>query len=120
RAVGRRVILGAHIGIAGGIGEAPGVAKRIGCEAIQIFTKSPQMWKGAPLTEEAARSFSEGVRREGLAASAVHHGYLVNLANPKPQARATSLRAFVDELQRAEKLGVDALIFHPGAHMGSG
>jgi deoxyribonuclease IV len=31
-----------------------------------------------------------------------------------------SRKAFLDEIQRAELLGVDGLIFHPGAHLGSG
>ncbi|HYK93057.1 MAG TPA: deoxyribonuclease IV [Thermoplasmata archaeon] len=112
--------LGAHIGIAAGLAEAPATGRRIGCDAIQIFSKSPQMWKGPPIPPEAAAGFAEAVRREGLRATAVHHGYLINLASPKKPMLAMSRRTFVDELERAERLGVDALIFHPGAHLGSG
>jgi deoxyribonuclease-4 len=114
------VRLGSHIGVAGGLDKAPAVAQRIGCEVLQIFSKSPQMWKGAPLSDEVAEGFKAGVRATGLKDPAVHHGYLLNLANPKPAARAISRTAFVDELGRAEKIGADFLIFHPGAHMGSG
>lgn len=112
--------LGAHLGVSGGLGKVPALGKRIGCEAIQIFAKSPHMWAGAPLDESAAAAFRDGVRSEGIRATAVHHGYLLNLANPKPASRAISQKAFIDELQRAEKLGAQALIFHPGAHLGSG
>ncbi|HZY92194.1 MAG TPA: deoxyribonuclease IV [Thermoplasmata archaeon] len=112
--------LGAHIGISDGLAEAPAIGRRIGCESIQIFSKSPQMWKGPALPDEAAAGFAEAVRREGLRATAVHHGYLINLASPKKSMLAISRRTFVDELQRAEKLGVDALIFHPGAHLKAG
>ena len=114
------VWLGAHIGIADGLPEAARTGRRIGCDAIQIFAKSPQMWAGPPIAADSAEAFRAAVRAEGLRATAVHHGYLANLASPKPPMLARSRKAFSDELARAELLGVDALIFHPGAHMGSG
>jgi deoxyribonuclease-4 len=114
------MILGAHVGVAEGLAEAPATGRRIGGESIQIFSKSPKMWAGPPIPDDAADSFRAAVKREGLKATAVHHGYLVNLATPKAPMMERSRKAFVDELQRAEKLGVDALIFHPGAHLGTG
>ena len=112
--------LGAHIGIAEGLAKAVRAGRGIGCESIQIFAKSPQMWAGPPISPEAAREFRAAVRTEGIRATAVHHGYLANLASPKPAMLERSRRAFVDEMQRADLLGVDGLIFHPGAHLGSG
>jgi deoxyribonuclease IV len=114
------MLLGAHIGIANGLAEAIRDGKGIGCECIQIFAKSPQMWNGPPTSPEAANGFREAVRQEGIRATAVHHGYLANLASPKRDMLDRSRRAFVDELGRAELLGVDGLIFHPGAHLGAG
>jgi deoxyribonuclease-4 len=114
------VFLGAHVGIAGGLAEAPVTGRRIGCDAIQIFSKSPQMWAGSPLSEESARGFADAVRAQGLKATAVHHGYLANLGSPKKAGLARSRRAFHEELERAERIGVDALILHPGAHLGEG
>ncbi|MCI4330283.1 MAG: deoxyribonuclease IV [Thermoplasmata archaeon] len=112
--------LGAHVGISEGLPEAVSSARGIGCEAIQIFSKSPQMWKGPPIAGDAAEAFRGAMKREGLRSSAVHHGYLINLATPKRPMLELSRRTFVDELQRAELLGVEHLIFHPGAHLGSG
>ncbi|MCL4308283.1 MAG: deoxyribonuclease IV [Candidatus Thermoplasmatota archaeon] len=112
--------LGAHLGIAQGLDVAAAEAERIGCESLQIFAKSPQMWKGPPISPEAAAGFRAAVAAHHLRATAVHHGYLLNLAHPSDARRAQSERAFRDELDRAELLGVDALIFHPGAHLGSG
>lgn len=111
---------GAHIGIADGLPEAPKVGRGIGCDAIQIFSKSPQMWKGTPIPDASAAEFRAAVQSQGLRSTAVHHGYLINLASPKKAMLARSRVAFVDELERAEKLGVAALIFHPGAHLDSG
>jgi deoxyribonuclease-4 len=78
------------------------------------------MWAGPPVPDDAAQAFRDATRREGLKATAVHHGYLANLASPKKPMLARSRTAFRDELGRAEKLGVDHLIFHPGAHLESG
>jgi deoxyribonuclease IV len=113
------VILGAHIGIAQGLPEAVTELRKIGGEAIQIFSKSPQMWAGPPVAPEAAAAFREALRTQGVRASAVHHGYLINLASPKRAGLARSRRAFWDEIGRAELLGVDGLIFHPGARLDS-
>ncbi|MGI0140719.1 MAG: deoxyribonuclease IV [Thermoplasmata archaeon] len=112
--------LGAHLGIADGLDHAVTEAKRIGGDCLQIFAKSPQMWKGPPISDAAAAGFRTEVERVGLHATAVHHGYLLNLAHPLAERRTQSVTAFIDELGRAEKLGADALIFHPGAHLGSG
>ena len=112
--------LGAHIGIADGLPEAVRQGKAIGCEAIQIFSKSPQMWAGPPVAPEAAVAFRAAVTAEGLLNTAVHHGYLINLASPKAFMLRRSRTAFLDEIRRADLLGVDGLIFHPGAHLGSG
>ncbi len=109
--------LGAHLGIADGLDEAVRQARAIGAESLQIFSKSPQMWAGPAIPAEAADRFRVAVRSEGLRATAVHHGYLLNLASPKREGLERSRRAFRDEIQRAELLGVDALVFHPGAHL---
>lgn len=114
------MLLGAHVGISHGLADAAHEGHRIGCEAIQIFSKSPQMWEGPPIAPEAANAFRAAVRAEGIVATAVHHGYLLNLGTPKRPMLRRSRRAFLDEVRRAELLGVDGLIFHPGAHLGSG
>jgi deoxyribonuclease IV len=114
------MFLGAHLGIADGLSEAVHEAHRIGCESLQIFSKSPQMWAGPPIAPEAAAAFRAAVVEEKLRATAVHHGYLINLGSPKRPMLERSRRVFLDEVRRAELLGVDALIFHPGAHLGSG
>jgi deoxyribonuclease IV len=114
------VLLGAHIGTSDGLAEAVRQGRQIGCEAIQIFSKSPQMWAGPPIRPEAAAEFREAIRTDGRLVTAVHHGYLINLGSPKAFMLRRSRTAFKDEIGRAELLGVDGLIFHPGAHLGSG
>jgi len=114
------MILGAHLGIAGGFTEAVKAAGEIQADCVQIFSKSPQMWDGPPVSPEAAEAFRQAVRASRVKATAVHHGYLLNLASPKAEMLDRSRRAFLDEIARADLLGVDGLIFHPGAHLGEG
>ncbi len=114
------MILGAHLGIAKGLTQAVDDLRSIGGEALQIFSKSPQMWAGPPIAAAAAEAFRSAVRDRGVRATAVHHGYLANLGSPKPDMLRRSRTAFLDEMRRAELLKVDGLIFHPGAHLGSG
>ncbi len=114
------MFLGAHLGIAGGLPNAVAEAEKLSLESLQIFSKSPQMWAGPSIPPDAARAFREAVGADGLRATAVHHGYLLNLGTPKPEMLERSRKAFLDEIARADLLGVDALIFHPGAHLGSG
>jgi deoxyribonuclease IV len=112
--------LGAHLGISGGLPEAVREGRKIGCDSLQIFSKSPQMWSGPAIAPTAAQEFRAAVLSEGIRSTAVHHGYLANLASPKPFMLKRSRAAFLDEIRRADLLGVDSLIFHPGAHLGTG
>lgn len=114
------MLLGAHIGTSDGLASAARTAREIGADAMQIFSKSPHSWKGAPIPPENAAAYREERARRSIRASAVHHCYLTNLASPKPTVQAQSRAAFLDDLGRADLLGADHLIFHPGAHLGTG
>lgn len=115
------MLLGAHVSIAGGVALAPENGARIGCEAIQIFSRSPRMLrKTKPLTAEEARAFRDGLREHGIRRAVIHGNYLINLASPKKSLLTVSRTAFVEELERAQQLGVADVIFHPGAHLGKG
>ncbi len=112
--------MGAHVSITGGLRLAPARGKEIGCEAIQIFSKNQRQWKAKPLDEEEAEAFKAEVGRAGLASVAIHDSYLINLADTEEEGLEKSRAAFVEEMERAQRLAVRYLIFHPGAHKGAG
>ncbi|MGB6554413.1 MAG: deoxyribonuclease IV [Candidatus Binataceae bacterium] len=113
-------LLGAHVSIGGGVSEALIRGKELGCDAIQIFTKSSRQWASKPYTEEEVAAFKRNWRETGIAIVIAHDSYLLNLGAPAEPLRKRSVGGFIDELERCEALGVPFLIAHPGAHVGSG
>jgi deoxyribonuclease IV len=108
-------LFGAHMSVAGGCHNALLAAKKHGCEALQIFTKNSNQWLGKPQTAEDAALFKLTLRDTQVRAMVAHDSYLINLASPDKELYRRSVEAFVDELRRAEGLGLDFLVFHPGA-----
>ena len=113
-------LLGAHVSIAGGVAEALIRGKQLGCDCIQIFTKSSRQWASKPYTEEEIAAFKRNWRETAIAAVIAHDSYLLNLGAPVETLRKRSVGGFIDELERCEALGIPNLIAHPGAHVGSG
>lgn len=106
--------------IAGGLHRALERGAALGCGAVQIFLGNQRQWAARPLTEEEIRAFRAARRRTGVRHVLAHGSYLVNLAAPDDGAWRRAVGAFVDELGRAEALGLAALVIHPGSHRGLG
>ena len=116
----RRPLLGAHMSIAGEVGEALIRGKQAGCDCIQIFTKSSRQWAAKPYSAEEIATFKRNQRETGITMVIAHDSYLLNLGAPDEALRKRSVKAFIDEMERCESLGVPTLVAHPGAHVGSG
>ena len=116
----KRILLGAHMSIAGGVHRAIERARSIDCTAAQVFVKNNMQWFARPLTREEIRAFRNHVQRGELWSVFAHANYLINLAATNPQFHANSLRALAEELTRADQLELPFLVLHPGAHLGAG
>jgi deoxyribonuclease IV len=116
----RGPLLGAHMSIAGGVGNALLAGKKVDCDAVQIFTKSSRQWAAKPYGKEEIAQFHANRKETGITSVVAHDSYLLNLGSPDPALRQRSVAAFIDELERCEVLGVTNLIAHPGAHVGAG
>src|ERR1017187_10132887 len=115
-----RPMLGAHMSIAGEVGESLNRGKQVGCDCIQIFTKSSRQWASKPYSKEEIETFKRNQIETGIEIVIAHDSFLVNLGAPDEALRVKSVKAFIDELNRCEALGVPTLVAHPGAHVGSG
>lgn len=100
--------------VAGGVSKAVERAVVHGCEALQIFTKNASQWKGQPLDPAEVRAFRTRIEQTRITPVVAHASYLINLATTVPLLREQSLTAFVDELDRAEALGLLGVVIHPG------
>ncbi len=116
----RLVRLGAHMSIAGGLDRAPLRGQQVGCDTIQVFTKSNRQWQAKPLSEREVATFQTNLRATGIGPVVAHDCYLVNLAAPKRVVWKKSVVAFRVEMERAERLGIPYLVTHPGQHLGAG
>jgi len=116
----KRPLLGAHMSIAGGVDKALLLGKEVGCDTVQIFTKSSRQWVSKPLSKDEIAAFHAAKRTTGLSPVVAHDSYLYNFAAPDEALRKKSMNGLIDEMERCEALGVAYLIAHPGAHVGAG
>jgi len=113
------VLLGAHTSTSGGVAQAIGRAQACGFTAAQIFVKNNKQWFAPKLPDSEAEEFVRARKASGIFFFA-HNSYLINLASPDDAMFATSIKAMVGELERAEALGLPFIVMHPGSHGGSG
>jgi len=87
---------------------------------VQVFLKSNRQWAIRDLADGEAVAFRAGLARAGVRAVIAHGTYLVNLAATDRTTARRSRECFRAEVRRAGEAGVEALVFHPGAHLGAG
>ncbi len=109
--------IGIHASIAGSYLNALESARKLGCNALQIFSASPRMWQAgsARIPDADAAAFRARRAELGLGPLVIHANYLINLAAAQPMLRTRSIQAFHDELVRGVALGADFLVVHPGS-----
>ncbi len=109
--------IGIHTSIAGSYLNALESARKLGCNALQIFSASPRMWQGgsARIPDVEAQAFRTCRQELRLGPLVIHANYLINLASEQRMLQTRSIQAFHDEIVRAMALGADFLVVHPGA-----
>lgn len=111
--------IGAHVGVGGGVSNAPLTAAGIGAHAFAIFTRNPSRWQAKPISDKEADLFKQRCDELGFMPAQIlpHDGYLINLGSPDKEKLELSRAAFLDEIQRCMQLGLTMLNFHPGSHL---
>lgn len=109
--------IGIHTSIVGSYQNALESARKLGCNALQIFSASPRMWQGgsARIPEVDAQAFRARRDELRLGPLVIHANYLINLASEQRMLQTRSIQAFHDEIVRAMALGADFLVVHPGS-----
>lgn len=111
--------IGAHVSASGGICNAILNAEAIGANAFALFTRNQRSWVSKPLATDEINSFRSLLTERGFEPQYVlpHDSYLINLGSPDDEILTKSRNAFLDEMKRAEQLGLTMLNFHPGSHL---
>jgi deoxyribonuclease-4 len=112
----KKLLLGAHMSIAGGLSEALTRGASINCTAVQIFTKSNRQWAPKELAQEEIDLFIETQKETGIVQVLAHASYLINMGSPDPDIHRKSVIAATKELKICEDLKIPFLVIHPGSY----
>ncbi|KAK5016931.1 DNA-(apurinic or apyrimidinic site) lyase [Cryomyces antarcticus] len=117
RTLGHKMFIGAHVSSAGVAIELLLSFNEHSGNAFALFLKSQRKWANPPLQDEHQTSFLTNCKTHQYdqAKHALPHGsYLVNLAHTEPARATQAYGAFIDDLRRCERLGIQLYNFHPG------
>jgi len=106
--------IGAHVPVAHGFAVTMAYALDVGCEAIQVFAKSPRMWAGPRMDTDSAAAFALARAEAGIAPCVTHAAYLINLGSTDDALWEKSVLALADEVLRAARLRADGVVVHMG------
>jgi len=112
--------VGAHVSIAGGVDNAVERQLDVGGNCGQIFTTSPQVWQDPDIEDDEAERFRDGTLEQLDGPWVIHSSYLVNLCTPKDDLREKSIASMQAEVDAADRLGIEYVNVHLGAHTGAG
>jgi deoxyribonuclease-4 len=106
--------------IAGGLEKSFARGEEVGCETMQIFTKSSNQWQAKELTDNDIERWQAALAASPITPVIAHDSYLINLASPTEELLVKSREAFLVEVERCERLAIPCLVMHPGAHKDAG
>src|SRR5438132_9034552 len=108
--------LGVHCSVRGGLVTALQEATRLKCDTVQIFTRSPRMWRAGKIRPEDAEAFRRAREEFKIDPVVVHTPYLPNLCTTDEKLYARSYRALLEDLENCELIGADYYVIHPGPY----
>ncbi|MFD1471240.1 deoxyribonuclease IV [Companilactobacillus mishanensis] len=117
------MIIGSHVAM-----KAPNMlvgsakeAHSYDANAMMIFTGAPQNTRRKDVSEMKIPEGQALLKEYGINHIIGHAPYIINLGNTvKPQNLQFGIDFMRGEIQRCDALGIEALSFHPGAHLNKG
>lgn len=113
-------LIGVHCSTAGGLATAIARGGKLGCTAIQLFTKNNNRWLAPSLGLRDIDQFRAAWTASPIRVIMAHAGYLINLASADPVITERSMESMRQELHNAQGVGIPYVVVHPGAHKGDG
>lgn len=112
--------LGIHTSISGGFEKAVQRLVKLGCNACQIFSRSPRGGKARTLSENEVKVFRDLCNRHDINPVVIHIPYVLNLATSSPEMHDYAVSMVKEDMARANMLGASYLVLHMGSHRGEG
>jgi deoxyribonuclease IV len=112
--------IGAHVSTAGGIVTGIGRGEEIACDAIQIFTQSPRMWRPTNYSDESLDGYAAVEEASQIDGTYCHATYLINLATGNEELAAKSFDCLVNNLLVGTRIACKGVVLHVGSHLGAG
>lgn len=115
--------LGCHVGMSGKEMMLGSVrdAVNFGANTFMLYTGAPQNTRRKDISELRITEAHELMRKQGIDEFVVHAPYIINLANTVNPATYEIAVQFLElEIKRAEAMGSQTIVLHPGSHVGEG
>ena len=112
--------IGFHVSVAQGFLKVFDNAKALGANCCQIFTHSPRSWKFNVVSEDLGKIFKDMYQKNDIRPIVVHDSYLPNLASEDGTMLDKSIDSIKKEFISCNRLGLEFLNIHPGAHKEQG
>ena len=111
------MLIGAPVSSAGGLVAAHERGVERGCDAIQIFTQSPRMWRPTNWKPDDIAAFRELMTGGPIKSVVIHAVYLINCASNDREIREKSLNSLIHSLRLGDAIGADGVVVHPGSRL---
>ncbi len=120
-----KLIIGSHVSFTKEEGLLGSVKESLSYDenTFMFYTGAPQNTFRAPINQEKTKEAKELMEKEQIDIKniIIHAPYIINLANDKDEDKFNFAVNFLkQEIKRAESLGIDKIVLHPGSHVGVG
>lgn len=112
--------IGAHLTIARGLPAAAELARAVGANTFQYFTRNPRGGAVRAMGDEEIEAWLRLREELDLRPMVGHLPYTVNLAANKQETWDFARRVLREDLDRAARYGAELFVVHPGSHLGDG
>ena len=112
--------IGCHLSSSKGYLNMGEVAKSLGANTFQFFTRNPRGGAAKAIDKADTDAFNAFQKENGFAKILAHAPYTLNPCSDKEETRAFAYSVFKDDLERMEYTPNQLYNFHPGSHVGQG
>ena len=117
------MIIGSHVSMSGKDMFLNSVKEAVsyGANTFMVYTGAPQNTRRKEIPELNIPAGQAYMKEHGIETFVVHAPYIINLANTvKPETYELAVNFLRLELTRADAMGSNIMVLHPGAHVGAG